>query len=238
MAEQDPSLEADNPESQRPEWLPENFKSPEDFAASYKESQRKITELAQEKKGLEDAFAGLSQQFEEFTASQNQPDPDLARARLEEAYAMDPLGVMAQIAQSTAQTILDQQRAQQGQQGIAPEEYSAFVADQTLAQKYGQDWNAETKKKVGELIASDPLYHQDHIWTNPQLATHAYERAYESVRLQELLSGNEIVQQQMQDTRQMKLNSQSAVGASGRPEAPAVNEWEQIKNAAPKNYWE
>ena len=237
MAEQDPSIEADNPESQRPAWLPDNFENEEAFAASYKEAQKKITELAQEKKGLEDAFAGLSQQFEEFTASQNQPDPDLARARLEEAYAMDPLGVMAQIAQSTAKTILDEQRAQQGQQGIPSEEVVAFMADQNLAAKYGEEWSA-AKQKVGELIASDPLYHQDHIWSNPQLATHAYERAFESVRLQELLSGNSIAQQQALDTRQMKLNSQSAVGASGRPEAPAVNEWEQIKNAAPKNYWE
>lgn len=39
--------------------------------------------------------------------------------------------------------------------------------------------------------------------------------------------------------RQMKLNAQSAVGASGRPDAPSgdVAEWQSIVAAAPRNYW-
>jgi hypothetical protein len=39
---------AQPPQSERPAWLPDNFKTPEDFAKSYKEIQGQTTKLAQE----------------------------------------------------------------------------------------------------------------------------------------------------------------------------------------------
>lgn len=39
--------------SDRPSWLPENFKTPEDLAASYKELQAKLTQTSQQKAELE-----------------------------------------------------------------------------------------------------------------------------------------------------------------------------------------
>lgn len=236
MAEQDPSLEADNPEGQRPEWLPENFKNPEDFAASYKESQRKITELAQEKKGLEESINLLSSQFEQFTAQQSQPDPDTVRSQWYEQFEADPLATMTQIAQLTAQQIV--QQSQQSQAGIKPEDFAAYVAEQQVSSRY-QDFD-ELRPQITELLSSDPLFQSDAIWADPQTATHALDRAYQTVKAQELLSGNQIAQQQLADSRAMKLGAQSAQGASGRQEAPAIDEWEAVKNAAAaeRKYWQ
>lgn len=237
MADTDPDLVEgqDNPE--RPEWLPENFKSPEDLAKSYAESQRKITELAQEKRGLEESIGQLSQQFEEFTANQNRPDPNQVYSQWQDLYEQDPIGTMASIAQATAQQILQQQQAQTTQPGVSPD-VVAFIADQTMAQQF-EDWGSY-KEKAGELIAQNPLFQRDELWSSPQTAAKALESAYRMAKAEDVLSGNEIVQQQAADTRAMKLGAQSAVGASGRPPAPQsdAEEWNRIKNAAPKRYYE
>lgn len=238
MADSDPDLVAEeqgNPE--RPEWLPENFKSPEDLAKSYAESQRKITELANEKKGLEESVQSLAAQFEEFTAAQNRPDPNQIYSQWEDRYNQDPISTMAEIAAATANQIL-QQQAQQNQQPAASPDVVAFIADQTMAQK-AEDWGAY-REKVGELVAQNPLFQRDELWASPQSAAQALESAYQMVKAQDVLSGNEIAQQQAADTRAMKLGAQSAVGASGRPPAPSsdAEEWARIRDAAPKRYYE
>jgi len=42
-----PEAPAQAPTNDRPAWLPENFKSPEDLAKSYKEAQAELTRLKQ-----------------------------------------------------------------------------------------------------------------------------------------------------------------------------------------------
>lgn len=239
--QQDPAEGADNP--QRPEWLPENFQSPEDLAKSYQEAQRKITELSTQNKGLEESIGNLSAQFEQFTAAQNQPDPQAAYGQWQELYEQDPIGTVAQIAAATAQQTLQQyQQQQQAQPGVDPAQYASFVADQTLTAKYGEEWapGSDLRQKVSEVIQTNPVFNNDAIWLDPAKATQALESAREIVKAQELLSGNDVVQQQLADTRQMKLAAQTAVGASGRPDAPAADkaEWDAIKAAAPKTYYE
>ena len=240
MAESDPPPEVDNPDD-RPEWLPENFKSPEDLAKSYQESQRKITELSTQNKGLEESIGNLSAQFEQFTAQQGQPDPQAVYGQWSDMYEQDPIGTMAQIAQATAaQTV--QQYAQQNQQPMqaTQQTQSALVAayaDQALAAQY-QDWDEE-KGKVAEFIQDNPDMFHEGLFADPAKATKALVTAYKMVKADDVLSGTTVTQQQMADTRQMKLAAQSAVGASGRPDAtPAdVAEWEAIKAAAPKTYY-
>jgi hypothetical protein len=58
-----PAAEAAATEQARPEWLPENFKSPEDLAASYKTLQAELTKMkggSQEPPKVEDAPAGTA----------------------------------------------------------------------------------------------------------------------------------------------------------------------------------
>lgn len=237
MADTDPALEEgqDNPE--RPEWLPENFKTPEDLLSSYKESQRKITEQAQQLRSQEESISTLSDQWEQFQAQQNQPDPNEINAYWEEQIATNPLQAMAAIAEASAQQALKQYQ-QQSQPGIKPEEFAAYVAENTVSAKY-QDFG-DLRDKISEEIQSNPLYHNDSIWVNPDLATRALTEAYTAVKAREVLAGNDVAQQQLADTRAMKLQAQSAVGASGRPEPASsdADEWARIRAAAPKRYYE
>jgi hypothetical protein len=231
LAEQDPTLEgADNPE--RPEWLPENFKSPEALVDSYKELQgastrtsQQLAEERQAREALEEAVQTLSAQFE----AQNRPDPNQVYSQWQELFDNDPIGTMAQIAQATTQNLL-QAQAQQPSPSATPD-VVAFIADQTMGQSR-EDWH-DYKEKVGELIAENPLFQRDELWTSPQAAAQALDSAYQMVKAQDVLSGNAVVQQQAADTRAMKLGAQSASGASGRSPAPDDNEqrWQEIMNA-------
>lgn len=237
MAEQDPNLEegADNPE--RPEWLPENFDSPEALAASYKEAQRKITELSQSNRGLEESIQSLSTQFEEFTASQNRPDPNAVYSQWQDLYDQDPIGTIAQIAQATASQVLAQQS--QGRENDNLPSIVAALADQQLSRQF-EDWD-EYKPKVAELLANDPVYGRDDLYSSPETAARTLTTAYNVAKAQDILNGaTDLASQQAADTRAMKLNAQTAVGASGRPSTPADQqaEWDAIKAARPKNYWE
>jgi hypothetical protein len=239
MAEQvvDPVEGQDNPD-ERPEWLPDNFNSPEDLARSYSEAQRKITEQAQQLRGLEDSINSLTTQQEQWFAQQNQPDPNTVYSQWEEAFNNDPIGTIAAIANSTAEQVHKQYAQQaQSQPGIKPEDYAAREGVRAMEATYS-DWN-DYKEKVGEIVQRDPLFANDAIWVNPDLTQQALDRAYQIAKAQDVLAGNTVVQQQLADTRQMKLNAQTAVGASGRPDATTADaeEWARIKASAPKPYY-
>jgi len=238
LADQDPTLEgADN--SERPEWLPENFTSPEDLLRSYQESQRKITEQGNQMRGLEEAVNTMREQQEQFIAQQNQPDPYAVQQQWQEQLEADPVSTMAQIAALSAQQAVQQYAQAQQPQGENLTALVAAYADNNLAAKYGDEWG-QYKEKVSELIASDALFQNDSYWTNPQAATAALERAYQIVRADDVLSGNTVVQQQMADTRQMKFAAQTASPSSGNHAAPNddASEWAKIVAAAPKPYYE
>lgn len=222
-------------ENQRPEWLPENFNSPEDLAKSYQEAQRKITELGQANRGLEESINTLSSQFEEFTAAQNRPDPQSVYSQWEDQYNNDPFGTMLNLVNAIQQQ--NQSAQQPAQAGVNPD-IVAFAADQSMGQHH-DDWDTY-RQKVSEELASNPLFQRDDLWENLGLATQATEYAYNLVKAQDVLEGNSTLAQQAADTRAMKLNAQSAAGASGRtPAIPdAQAEWDAVKAAKPKNYWE
>lgn len=233
--------EGNNPEgADRPEWLPDNFKTPEDLLKSYQEAQNKIREQGTQLNALNDNYATLSNQFAEFSTQQAQPDPADAQAQLYAAYENDPvqatINIAQQVAQQTARELAQQQTAQQGQ---VPADVAAFMADQTLSAKY-DDWG-EHKAKIAEHIQTDPFVQNDQIWTNPALATQALDRAYKTVKAEAVLENPEQYGQQQADlARRMKLQAQSAVGAGGRPDPVAADkaEWDRIMGAAPKRYYE
>lgn len=231
MADQDLQLEAaDNPEAERPEWLPENFKSPEDLARSYSEAQRKITELAQEKKGLEESVQTLASQFEEFTAQQNRPDLNAVYSQWNEMFENDPISTMAQIAQATAQQVLQSQKQPSAVDQNLPA-IVASLADQQLDRQF-EDWG-HYREKVTELIANDPVYNREDLYANPEVAARTLTTAYQVAKAQDILANATSAEQQQNDSRLMKLNAQSAVGASSRP-APADDwqtRWAEIQNA-------
>ena len=239
---EDQNLETTEAVDNTPEWvsrIPEKFQNdPEKFIDAYSNLEREYHQSRQEVKGLQETVQTISSQWEEFQAQANRPDPNTVYAQLAEAYENDPIGTMQAIAQSTAQSIYEQQ-AKQAQQpaGVAPEEFYAWTAQQALGAKY-EDFS-ELAPKISEELQSNPLYQNDNLWGSQELATRAIEHAYESVKARELLAGNSAVQQQLADTRAMKLGAQTSSGAGGR--TPAVPDdvaaWERIKAAGNKPYW-
>lgn len=235
MAEQDPTLGgADNPE--RPEWLPENFKSPEALVDSYKELQgastrtsQQLAEERQAREALEEAVQTLSAQFE----AQNQPDPNAVYSQWQDLHDNDPVTFTFQaaqrVAEQTAREILKSQQAE-GQSTLDPDTL-AFFASQMAAQKY-EDWD-EVLPQVKELMANDPIFANDNLYRDVPTAANTIDRAYRMAKADSLLSDNAVVQQQVADTRAMKLAAQSAAGASGRSPAPDDFEqrWQEIQNA-------
>src|SRR5438046_2093156 len=68
---------SDDVETERPEWLPENFRRPEELVASYKELQRTLTERGNEAAELKNYVAELQAQFENFQADAFDAEPAL-----------------------------------------------------------------------------------------------------------------------------------------------------------------
>lgn len=233
MAEVDPVDGQDNPEAdERPEWLPQNFNSPEDLAASYKESQRKITELSTQNKGLEESFSTLSQQFEAFTTQQNQPDPNEAYAQWQEMYDNNPVGTMTQLAQQvaaqTAQEILSKQR----NPSASNREIASTIAIQALEAKF-QDFG-DYREKAAAVVDQNGWLANEDILDSPQKLQAVYEVAYKTAKAEDLIAaGVTTADQQAEAMRQMKLDAQTASGAGGRPASADEfkTRWDEIQNA-------
>lgn len=237
----DPNLEQNEGADNRPEWLPENFNSPEDLAKSYQEAQRKITELGQQNKGLEESIGELASQFDQLTsqqqAEQTPYDPN------QDPWAVAYNQAMIEGDYTRAMTLNDQRTAaivqQAVQQGLAqvgqPQPQTtpdvvAFIADRNLASQY-EDW-AQVKGDVAKIVETDPLFANDALWQNPAVATQALDRAYKLAKAES--GGADLARQQAADTRAMKLAAQSATGALGRPdisEDAAKQRWQEIQNA-------
>lgn len=74
---QPPPLPSDDPNtdqewSERPEWLPEKFKSPEQLAESYQELERKLTEVSESSKPPENYQLELPEAFGEGLSEEDQ----------------------------------------------------------------------------------------------------------------------------------------------------------------------
>lgn len=250
----DPSADSprgNNPEdAQRPDWLPENFTSPEALVTSYNEAQNKIREQGTRLNAVEQNFAELSSQFEQSQQQAAQPaqqqyDPnsDPLLAQFETAMENGDYRTVAAIQQHwTQQTAIHtaQQLAQQNRpaEGTVTPDVAAFIADKNLEATY-PDWN-EVKSQVGDIIRENPLFDRDELWSNPARATHALTEAYKLAKANEALSGNADQPDMAQLQRTMKLNAQTAVGAGGRPEQIPDDKaaWDRIMAARSKPYYE
>lgn len=233
MADQDPVLEGqDNPdEPDRPEWLPENFKTPEDLAASYKESQRKIHEQVTAQRNLEQMIAQKDAENEQLRAAQQQqlePDPQ----PWEEWYATDPLATMRALAeQTTNQKIADlqasqQQQAQQSQ--LSNVEIVAGLATQMLEDRHGK-LTEEQRTEMTRVATENPHLISPDAVTSPQKLAAQLDIIYKLA----VPDGASSQQSQEELQRTMKMQAQSATGAGGRltPADEDAQRWQEIMNA-------
>jgi hypothetical protein len=215
-------------EFDRPEWLPEKFRSPEDLARSYKEAENKIREQGSQLTAANENLAELSAQLDEY----------------EQALAAQYLAPeQQQPAIDTMQELAAQQQPQTYQVphlNAPAETQAAQVADAAVraVETKFSDW-AQFKEAISEVIANDPIYGDDRIWVNPVAAQGALERAYFAVK-----AGNVIphVDDVMRcDTRALKLAAQGITGGQGgRPDPIPSSEqaWERIRAAGQNSYSE
>jgi len=227
-------------EAQRPEWLPENFDSPESFAASYKEAQRKITEETTARKALEQNYADLSSEIEQLRAQFQQPQqPQYDANDIAAQYGLEPeqLQLMAQLANEAADMRMKQ--FQQSSQPIQESQASlvASYARNEVAGKY-PDF-VQHAEGIANLFQEKPWLYPEDAVTSPQKAVDAIETAYNLVKYQSINSQaaqeNTTAEQLME---RMKLQAQSAQGADGRPAPvdPLENRWAEIQNAPTRSY--
>lgn len=234
---EDPN-EGNNLSDERPEWLPEKFKSPEDLARSYAEAENKIREQGAQLNAMNENFATLSEQLEELQATQQsyqQPQPQ--QSDWNAMYEENPVGTMALLAQQMADAKIREFQQQFSQQlqptNDAQSEIVLSYAD-AQARALHPDWD-EIKDEVADFIKSDPTLPDDNDprWNSPQFIAAVYDR---SARL---VKASKPVDPTQQSARDMKLAAQGlTAGGSGRPDPAndAAEAWDRIRGAGGGDY--
>lgn len=215
----------------RPEWLPENFKSPEEFAAAYKSSQDKIREqgetAARERRETQEQITNLTNLVQGLQPTDRQENNTDWRAQLQDNFENDPIGTMALLARQYAEQTVDerltamqqQQSPQLRQQAARDNELLAFAVDNILGQRH-DDWN-DYKEQVSREIQQDPTLLSESVLHSPELTARSLERVYDVIKAKEILSQHE--NGTLQSTR-MKQQAQSLSSTTVRPGTPTSEE--------------
>ena len=234
---EDPN-QGNNPEDQRPEWLPERFKSPEELARSYQEAEKKIQEQGTQLNAMNENFATLSEQLEELQSLQVQQQQPQQQTPWDEMWENNPLQTTALLTQNIVQAELGKfaQTFQQQNQPVQENQNQliAFMAENTIKGKY-EDY-PDYVDQIKDELETNPALAQD--WSNPVSAAAAIDTAYTIVKGRALLSG-EVTPTTQQDARAMKLAAQTISGAQGGRPDPIEDDkasWERIKAAGGSNY--
>lgn len=199
---------------ERPEWLPANFKTPEDMAKSYKELERTFHQTRED---LRATRASVEEMAAQQQQAQRPQEPGYDNEQWMEAYERDPIRTTAYIAQQAAlqqfQQLQAQAQQQYGQVGATQHELVANYAKATLQARY-DDWQSY-EDKVADAIREDPSLVPENVLSSPELAARSLERVYKVLKADETLArSQESAQTQAQAGRQNKLAAQTMPGAS------------------------
>lgn len=211
-----PEPEVDNSADTRPEWLPENFKSEEEFVSSYKTLQNDLRERGENQKRLESQLSQLTQVVEGLKVEETPPSPTTEyKEQLMAAYESDPIGTIAYLAQQAAdqkvearfKEVQERNDPYVRQQAEAQNQLLAMAVDRAMGDRYN-DWH-DYKDKVGEEIQADPTLIPEAAVASPELIARHLGRVYENIKAREVLSqvesGNFV-------TSQMKKQAQTISG--------------------------
>lgn len=236
------AAEAAPPE--RPEWLPDQFKTGEDLAKSYDESRREMDRLRSELDNERKQFTEALQRLESQPPVQQQAynptqDPLIAEygQAIESGDYARAVMIQAAISQQATAAVLDQKldalKPALTAQDEAQRDVAFRLAEERVAAKFGERWTGELQPQVYQMLRDRPH------WV-PQAAT---VDGYASV-LEEaasiIESGRIVAEQRAAEAdRQAKLAAQGITGQGARPQITAdeaVAEWEKIKNAPVSSY--
>lgn len=239
QATPDPAAGGEKPD-ERPAWLPENFKTPEDLAKAYDESRKEMnraqTERDQERQQFAAALEAMEQRRPVITP-QNGDDPNLAAftqaIESGDAAAMFRIQTEAAAAKTTErmeklleekfgniQPVLDQQQQ-------AQREASIRMAEDVVARNLPDGQYAELLPEISKAVQEHPHY------LPAQASVEGYAAAILDVA--KLVQHDKLQAQitALETERAEKLQAQTVQGA-GRPSAFSEDEqkaeFERIKN--------
>lgn len=211
----EPAAEATPDEPSRPEWLPEKFKSEEEFATSYRNLEAELSRRSEETRNLEAQISELATSVESLRPQQQQGFTTDQAEQLQNAYDTDPLGTMAWLAnQAAAQAVgqyqSQQQQGQQSQQQLQAQ-LIANNANQALAGRY-EDW-ADYGPKIGDAIQRDPSLMPMQVLQDLDGTVNRLDQLYKQVKFDDLAvqlaNGNG-------STERAKIQAQTNSGSGGR----------------------
>ena len=229
------------PSADRPEWLPEQFRTVEDAARSYVEAQKEMNRAQtdaqrarEEAEQWQEYAANLEQQYQEASTQQQQAqsyDPymveqspilqSLRNARENDDLATE-LGIQANmlnaLAQNAAQQAMQQYQQQQPQHEDTVNMLMASKVDELLGMRYGPEWE-QLRDEVGELAVRAP--HLVPNTNNPMEAAEALSIVVDAVRARNVQ--NEYAGQQVDFGTAMKRQAQGVQG-SGQPPVNQAND--------------
>jgi hypothetical protein len=228
----------------RPEWLPEQYKTPEDLAAAHRSLQDRLRQEAENRKLLEGRLTELEAATQQQSRAEG-TDDILGRVADEIAWARDQGDVRRELElQTWLQNYTLQQAAAATPQArpddspIQDEIIAAHVRN-SLARSH-EDWE-QYEPQIAELIQAEP-------WRFPQEATEslpsmarALESAYEVVKARDVLAQQHELHErglsQADLSRARKMEAQGLQGASGRPAEPSPvdRELAEMKDALHRN---
>lgn len=239
--------EQGNPE--RPDWLPEKFKTPEDFVKSYGELEGKLGELSERAKqadALEDNYNELAARFEQFEQQARQPqqtgnEAHTLIAQYQDAYergdAAQMLAVNAQVSRLAVQEGLAQALPQLNQQVASLADSQAqeigVYAARTLEQRYGNQWD-EAREDMQNILAQAPYLIPEQAKTDPAVAVAALDNVYKLAT-----AGKQPQEDPAAARRAAAEAAQTESGAGTRVLTPdqQKQEWDAIRNAGERPYW-
>lgn len=225
-------IEESTIEDTRPDWLPSNFRSPEDFAKSYSEAQATLTRQSQE-------LAAVKAQQEEFIAQQQVAEQSQQRHSTQDALvdAWESGDTQQQLA-AIAWLIQQGQTPAQAQTQHVDTEVLAFTAEQKLVQKYGD--YGDYVDDIRGILSDDPsLLGREGDTPSLPTVVKGLEKAYKLAKADRVLSSSqEFVQSEQEQNRLVKQQAQTITGASQRPAVsdPANDYWESVKAVSPGGY--
>lgn len=215
-------------EAERPEWLPENFQTPEDFRKSYDESQRMATQASQRAAALEDQLGALTERLQELETQPRQqtqtydPSSDPMVNMYAQSLGIDPedaaraLGVQIALQQQVAQQAIQQafQQHQPSQQlDEAQQAQFAWIAEQEVARHYGDEWQT-LRDEVASEIEQKPYLVPD--TPDPRAAAAAVRDVAEMVRARKLVSAAAQGQGAQAELARQKMLAQGMQGGGAR----------------------
>lgn len=143
---------------QRPEWLPENFKTPEDLAKSYSEAERKIHEQGQRLSQLEQRAARAEELEEWYVAQQQAAQRPTGDPRQDFLEVWEDPDRQAELVLHMASTLAQQQEQlaalSQPRPDTTQAEITAELAQRAIRERFGDDWDTYGEQ-VSEIVGQD-----------------------------------------------------------------------------------